>query len=519
MKSPREYGLAEKFQSWRPTQEAALDFLNRSTKRVKALSMPTGSGKGAVYVAKAKESKLPTAIVTDSKALQDLLISEHPGIADLRGRQNYQCKLREEDPEYTCEQGHAAQCPYQGKPDCDASRAEMKAATSYLVVTNYPKWIHNRRFGQGLSHVERVVFDEAHESYNALAKSMQITLHSKEVAEILKMDFPPTHEAHFFSCWREWAQKARIKGDIQLAKWQRDIRDLKRAKTAHVKRYVHLRNLCRHLTVLATANPNNWIVEELSDGRGYQFDPISPARYAEYALLLKVPDITFISATLTPKTLYMVGIKKEDYDYIDFPSDFDPKRCPIYYTPTMPVAYGADLTRLWIKHDQIAGRRRDRNGVTHSVSFDRRDDILAQSRFASSMVTNQKGESTTDAIANFVRQYPGAIFVSPSVGQGFDFAFKAAEWQFISKVPFPPPSKIQEARKERDKEYPFYITGQKLSQIAGRIMRDHKDQGETFIADDQMDWFMRSYKHLTSRAFRQFYQQISVLPPPPERLR
>lgn len=134
------------------------------------------------------------------------------------------------------------------------------------------------------------------------------------------------------------------------------------------------------------------------------------------------------------------------------------------------------------------------------------------------MLVNERGEPATQMVAQHRRNYPGSILVSPSVGQGFDFAFKAAEWQFVAKVPFPPPSKVLQARTALDKEYPFYITWQKLAQTCGRIMRDHLDQGETFIPDDHLQWFMH-YSYLAPKSFSQFFRRVDVLPQPPPRLR
>jgi Rad3-related DNA helicase len=177
-----------------------------------------------------------------------------------------------------------------------------------------------------------------------------------------------------------------------------------------------------------------------------------------------------------------------------------------------------DLSMLWIRLDQIAGARQDRNGLVHTISYARRDEIMSRSRFAGRMFINERGEPATAMVDEFKDHYPGAILVSPSVGQGFDFTGKSAEWQFICKVPFPPPSKVMKARTDRDREYPYYLAMAKFVQMAGRIMRDKTDQGETFIADDHFSWFMPRYRHLAPGWFNAFVKQVSVLPQPPQRL-
>lgn len=506
----------------------AFDFLLTCQKRTKAICAPTGSGKSELVVGSALYSKKPTAIVTHSRALQDQYAKrfEGVGMVDLRGRSNYECLSRPDVIDYTCEHGYAARCPLKGTVHCPASFAEQRASVSWLVCTNYEKWIHSRRYGQGLAHIERVVFDEGHESFNALAKAMQVILSQHEIEEILKIDFPPPHDAEFFGNWREWAAAAREVARTKMLQAEMKLRD-PASKPSWTKLYTHLRNLVRRLSTLATANPNNWIVEEVY--KGYQFDPIQPGRYAESALLLKVPDITIISATLIPKTLFMIGIGQSSFEMRDYPSEFDANRCPIYYVPTMRVDSKApNLGLLWARLDQAGARRRDRNGLVHTISFTRRDEVIAQSRILQEarekdkLFYNEKGEPPTTTIESFEDAYPGAMLVSPSIGQGFDFRYEAAEWQFICKIPFPPPSKVLKARCDEQmggsKDFAHYLAWQKFVQTAGRIMRAHDDQGETIVCDDHLRWFLR-YRYLAPRSFHQFFKEVPVLPPPPERLR
>jgi Rad3-related DNA helicase len=346
---------------------------------------------------------------------------------------------------------------------------------------------------------------------------MQIFLGAHEINDILKIPFPEHHDALFFETWKVWAQVARLKCEEMLASAKAKVHGTGHIPVAWVKAFTHLRNLARRLAILSTAQPNNWVVDELP--KGYLFDPIQPGRYAESALLLGVPDVVIMSATLRPKTLYMTGISKVLFDFKEFPSDFDPKRCPIYYIPTMRVdSRSGDWSMLWIRHDQIAGARQDRNGLVHTVSFANRDQALTRSRFRDHMFINERGEPATHMVEEFKQHYPGAILVSPSVGQGFDFTGKAAEWQLICKIPFPPPSKVLKARTERDREHPYYLAMAKFVQMTGRIMRDKADQGESFICDDHFAWFMPRYRHLAPGWFNAFVREVSVLPQPPQRL-
>jgi Rad3-related DNA helicase len=511
--SPRELGFPEKFDAWRPAQLDALRQLLTSTKRVKAPEASTGFGKTAVYMAYAIITRRPTCFVTESLGLMDQLMEDFKGVGlvDLRGKRRYPCDLK---PDYTCEEGQASRCPKAGTSSCPLSCAEFKAATSPLVVTNYDKWTSARKFGTGMQHFQQVVFDEGHLAVEALGRAMQVVLGDKEMEEI-GVDFLDSDDE--MVDWKKWASVARAVAEQQL-KRAKELVSRHDPKPAWVKKYNHLRNLYRRLCTLASCQPQYWVVDRID--KGYQFDPVRVGRYAESALLLRVPSVVITSATMRPKTLFELGISKDHFDYWEYGSDFSPADCPVYYIPTMKVDKNhPDLTMLWIKHDQIAARRTDRKGIVHTVSFLRADDIRRYSRFSENMLLNARGEASADTVELFKTMRPGTILVSPSVGAGYDFPGKDCEWQFVCKIPFPDSrSKIVRARQEDDKEWGPSRAAQKLSQICGRGARYRGDRCETFIGDMNLDWFLPRYSHLFPRSFHKFFRRIETLPPPPSRL-
>lgn len=514
--TPHACGLPEKFSAWRPAQEDALRRLLATPTRVKALSAPTGFGKTPVYVAWALLSKQPTCFVTESRALQDQLLKdfESIGMVDLRGRANYPCETREE---WSCQEGYAAKCSFKGSALCPASAAEYRAMLSDLIVTNYDKWTSSKRFGRGLAHVTQVVFDEGHLAPDALFRAMQVALHAHELGDI-GVSFLPPRKAEEMVDWVRWAQRARATADDKMKAVVSHMSASPTRRSTLVHQLLHLQQLTRRLSILAAARPEDWVVDELKDG--YVFDPIRAGRYSEGALLVRVPSILLVSATLRPKTLFQLGLPKTEYLFIEYPSDFDPSRCPIYYLPVMRVDVRArSLAPLWACLDQIISRRQDRKGIVHTVSYARRDEVTATSRFIDRMLINERGEAATDTIEDFKKSQPGTILVSPSVGAGFDFPGRECEWQFVCKIPFPDGrSKIHQARQSADPEYGAHQAITKLVQIFGRGMRSAEDRCENFIGDAHLDWFLPRYGHLAPQSFARFFRRIAVLPPPPPRV-
>ena len=509
---PSELGFKD-ITKWRPVQEEMINVIITGQKRVDAMCAPTGAGKSHSMIAGALLSGQNTCIVTSTKGLQDqyMRIGKPLGMTDLRGRRNYSCDMKEGA---TCEEGYNARCPYKGTVACECSQAEIRAATSRLVVTNYDKWCAARRFGQGMDHFTQVIFDEGDESVEALCRTMQVILNHKEIEDNLKLDFPVGADDDF-GTWKCWASAAKGVAEVAMIAAQARISGLSDPKLSWVRHFTHMRNLFRRLSTLAAASPKDWIVEQIEDG--YQFDPIRPARYAEAALLLRVPRIIFVSATLRPKTMFMCGLPKEAFDFCEFNSDFDPARCPIYYVPTMRVdARTPDRSLLWMRLDQWLARRQDRKGLIQTTSYQYQKEVQQFSRFSDRMLLNERGEPTTRIIEQYLQSAPGTSLVSPSVGRGYDFKGDAARYNVILKLPFEPPSKILKAREEDDREYRPYKTFQKLVQQLGRDMREKEDWSERAIFDDHYSWFGPRYGHLAPRSFHAFVRTTSILPQPPK---
>jgi Rad3-related DNA helicase len=515
--TPIECGLSEKFTSWRTNQETMIDvMITQSAKRFVALSAPTGSGKSPAYIAYALLSGRPTCVVTNSKGLQSQLMDDFAscGMVDIRGRSNYQCALRDD---YSCSEGYAARCPYKGSINCPSSQAEMRASSSSLVVTNYDKWISCSRSTDGwLSHFEQIVLDEGHDAPDALARAMQFVITPDDVEKVLELEYP-MRTAEFGS-WKGWACGAKVVAEEKMKDWERRLNSEMSPKASWIKQLLHLRRLVKRLSVIATGRYDNWVVEEVE--RGFQFDAVRLGQYAEGILFLGKKKIVVVSATLRPKTMHMLGLRKDAFDFYEFDSDFDSSRCPIYYIPTMRVdARVKDLGMLWVRLDQIMSRRTDRKGIIDPISFARRDEVMKASRHVGRMITNQRGESITHVLETFRSAAPGTVLVSPSVGTGYDFPGSQCEWQFICKVPFPDGrAKIQQARQNDDKEYGPYGAMQTLVQFFGRGMRSKQDRCEGFISDDHLQWFLPRYRHLAPKSFHSHFRMVSTVPPPPEAL-
>jgi len=513
--SPQDLGLPAKFQRWRPYQEDAILSAASSQKRFVAQAQPCGSGKSTCYVSQAILQGYRVAVLTSTKGLQDQLRGDFStlGMTDIRGRSNYPCHM---SPGMTCEDGAHAGCRSNGTAGCTYTCAHKVAKTAPFVVTNYAYWMLQHKFGEGLGNFDLLVLDEAHNAPEEICSVMSVSITSREVYRMLRADFPADGSSiGTRSAWAgELLPAARVECD-RLSEFAKSR--IGGVSLAEVRELREWQSLVSKLETLAEAK-GEWEAEAINGG--YKIDPVWASQYADI-LFQKVPHVLMVSATVVPKTLDLLGLAKEDYDYQEYPSTFPPRRSPLIYIPTVRVTHKWQpwMMELWLDRiDQVIGRRLDRKGIIHTVSYDRRNTILERSKYSEYMMSHSTGDAVQQVEA-FRASEPPSILVSPAMATGWDFPGTDCEYQLVVKVPYPDcRSRVMRARVKADPEYQNYVTSQALVQSCGRGMRSADDSCENICIDDMVRVIMATCGDLLPGWFRKLYRRSDTLPEPPPRL-
>lgn len=536
--NPVDCGLPDKFSAgWRKGQAEAVVRALDSPKRFVVLGMPTGFGKSLVYMATGTLDD-PMVVLTSTKGLQSQLITDFAshGLVDIRGMSNYICREAEHGQLFTtpgratsCDEGACLsgwQC-HLSSSGCDYFDAQRWAKSSHCVVTNYAYWMAVNGRAQGtraesgppLGPRGRLVLDEAHAAVDELGDHLAVELGNWEIEGVLGTNWPSDTTLEE---WRTWARTLSIAAYSLIDEISRDVRRGTGINGRNLGRLRELRNLERKLNTIANGK-GQWVHEASRDRRGrrvVRFDPVWPGEYAESALFVSTPKVVLTSATIRPKTLELLGIQEQDYEFIEYPSAFDIRRRPFIWCPTVRVRYDMDSgsARMWVaKIDNIIRSRQDRKGIIHTVSYARRDYLLRYSEFSNRFVVHDSGK-IQDCVAEFKRMPAkcGAVLVSPSLSTGFDFPDDECRYQIIGKVPFPDSrSLVLQARQERDKDFFAYVAAQNIVQMAGRGMRSSDDWCETIIVDDNWQWFYSKYRRFMPRWFTVACTKSSSVAPPP----
>lgn len=535
--SPAEYGLPEKFTSWRSSQFDAINRTVDSPQRFVCLCAPTGWGKSLYYMAAAKMSGMRTVILTSTKGLQDQLKRDFDTIsADIRGMQNYPCSIATEFgfPAYTkvadapCQAG--AHCLLRGG-GCGYFDSYREAQQADIVVTNYQCWFYDRHKKKGHLRTERpvdmLVIDEAHESMTELAGYLEVGL---ERRHCLSMGVTWPNSGYSQEQWQQWGAHWRTQMEERQKDLEESIQQLEKGRGAArqlMQEIKEVKKLGKELAKVADM-VGQWVIEEVDVGNGtmagVKFDPLWPREYAERVLFRDVGKVVLVSATARPKTAHLLGIGDTEMAFEEYPSSFPVERRPVIHVPTVRVNYNTerdDSAMMWLlrRMDQLISRRLDRKGLIHTVSYKRARFVKDNSQYADRMLIHGS-DNRAEVVEKFRRSGPGTILVSPSVDTGYDFPGPECEYMLLLKLPFPDTrDAVMKARSREDKDYGAYLTAQTLQQMTGRGMRSEDDMCECLILDDNIGWFLGKYRHFFNKWWTEsFWIQKNGLPDPLDKL-
>lgn len=532
-------------QTGQEVQLEVIEFAAYCDKRFAAVSAPTGFGKQLIALSLMKLLGARSVALTGTKGLQDQYKrdGEQYGLCDVRGRGNYQCG---DFANLDCRGGVSVGCRYTNGRGCEYERVKQKARNAESVSANYAYWLAVNDKATGLERgeeeaalfgenpVELLILDEAHEAPQILSDYLACRVYEGELRKWIGDDVKRMSDDI-----QEW--KTALKNEQVVENLRAEIRTMgmelahlgKRATKEHVVELHKLEGTLQKAERISGMQ-DDWVCEKREGtrwGRQWNFDVIWPGRYAEQYLFCGVEKIVVMSATLRPKTMSLLGVGREDYEFREWQRIFPANRHPIYSIPAR--VDGKDVRvdrrttdqqlRAWVDHiDLIIDMRLDRKGIIQTVSYDRQKFFMEHSRHAGIMMGNTQdpeSDSAAEAAERFKKMPAPCLLVSPSFNTGWDFPGDSCEFIVICKVPFKPNrGKVQKAREERDKQYGAYQAMIELVQGAGRGMRSAEDRCEVFLCDGHVSWFLNQNKALAPDWFVKGVRRVMEVPKAPEKL-
>ena len=516
--APNLMGMPSKYIQWRPNQSAAVEEIMSSQSPFVTQIAPTGSGKSLQYATAAHTAFNRAVILTSTKGLMRQLENDFSeiGLVAVKGKNSYMCTA--ENDGSRCDEGPCNagfKCKYQDQGGCPYYDAVAAARVSPLIVTNYAFWMTYNKYAQKLPTPDLLVCDEAHDLPQLVSDFLTSKI-NRQHPLIWSILTPPANEKTIsVERWAEWADSMLRPVRDRVNSLRKYIKDNDGASKTVRRELKTLTALLKNLLTMADMNSQDWVMDV--NDHHLEFAPIWPKDYTQDVLFLDSKKVLLTSATVCQKTTQMLGIPKELNQISEFPHSFPVQNRMLTFIPTVRLNIHAsklDIREWTSKIDQIIRPRLDRKGLIHTVSYERRNFVMAQSEYSKFMVSHDTGDIIR-SITRFKKADPPLIMVSPSMTTGVDLPYDDCRYQIIGKVPYPDMrNKIVKARLTEDSEYGAYIACQQLVQAVGRGTRSRNDWCENFIIDNSIRWIMKDYKHFMPNWFLTSYQKSNTIPKP-----
>lgn len=482
---PYDYGLP--YNTWRPNQQEIIDKAVTSSSKIVVINAPTGSGKSGVAVGAMNVIGGRGAVLTSTKALEAQYIAEHK-LANVHGRANYFCHSY-------------LDCATGGIYGCDDPCAYMSDLTKCLssgvkFTTNYSYYLRKQRANNGLSTLDSLVADEAHDLPNILTDLMKVELSNDELDKFDADSFESINE------WAAWAGRVAV----SIVEELEDTEDPER-------KFLLERDLERFSTL--SGADKYWAVDRVDDA--IIFQPASPLRYTGW-LTNTTDKLILMSASVVPLTMDLLGIR--DYEYLTMPSSFPKENAPVYAVGDVVCHYemtDEDRKEQLSYIDNIIRTRLHKKGIIHAVSYDRAMWLKRHSKYGQYMLVHRPGGQQIQwAVERFKKRDAPCILVSPAVTTGYDFPGKQCEYQILMKIPYQNHTVRENLHRLRDKysrDWKWYDVTLNLEQMCGRHIRRHDDVGETFIVDASIRNFLARNSRMFSTRWLECYKDCGLVIP------
>ena len=496
------------------------------------IEAPTGVGKSAIGACVAFWSKNEVDTGKDAKSyylvtqkmLQRQLENDVniytdwcSGGASVSAALNYACPEHENcglsaRKKGVCSVKRSGGCPYVA--------AKQKFLESPLGITNYNFFFSAKQYTQDILERSVIVLDECHNLEGQIVKYNEGSVDSKTIEKYaLSLELPTFEDGGAYVNWLE-KEYAPALSEVIMALVDVSEDDQEKSKLL----FDADQHVCKiNRTIgLYRKNVGQWIYweEEAEDPdnrskkmRTCFFRALKASPFYKDMIGSIAPIRIHLSAYPGEKSVYCnsLGLKQEEVAWISLPSTFDPKKRQIlsYAVGSMASKDKAETLPVIIKMvEKILSKKKDR-GIIHCGSYDIGRAIYKALKFSEHgdrLLFPEKAADRDEAVETHAKT-EGAVIISPSMIEGFDFKDDLARWQIIAKVPYMYLGDAQIAcRAKQEPEWYKMRAVMNIIQAAGRVCRNENDYGTTYILDSD---FKKLY-YSQSGMFPQWFKDAVI---------
>lgn len=455
------------------------------------------------------------AILTVTKNLQDQYQKDFTDLNLLKGKSNYVCEY---DNSFEVDNAPCIGDKGLKKTCWDCNRclyynARNESISNKIGLFNYSVWLSMMPQAR---RKEVLICDEASELENIIIDHFTFSVDYETLEKLLSVKKYQRVPSEIPSEAYKWLLKLNetLKEEIELIKENPKKKDKFRLRG--------LANLQESITRVSdnwgrngeNSNSVEYIVEKVAADKfnpnvkeGVIFVPFKANKLAN-RLFETVERVILLSATFIDhrKEMSDLGIGKDDYEYIEAPSAFDPEKSPIRTVGKYPLTYKEVDTNLPKVIDEILlkilDKHKDEKGLIHTVSF-KITKAIQERVFNKRLLFREGGVTNEKLIEEHIENSDPTVMVSPSMSHGVDLKGDLGRFQVIMKVPYLPLSSKRIKRLSKE-DYQWYVnrTLSTIVQMSGRCTRNESDEAVTYILDGSVVTLLKRNWNKLPKFFR-----------------
>jgi len=426
-------------------------------------------------------------VLTVTKSLQEQYHTLFKDATLLKGKQNYVCEV---DDDFDCDLAPCLLTPSilgdcKAEHKCPMLNARRDALKSRFGVFNYSSYLTLPDF---LKRRQFIVCDEASELEDELVKHYSCDIEYSKI-NLSELSIEKLYTNINGDSYR-WLTDLSLALKEKIRESENDFRKNRKNKRIMIGQMVKHRYY-KNLHDKVNSVLQNWYkaeyITEITKDKA-TFTPLYVNMLAQD--FFKWGDtVILMSATLIDSELFAqtLGIKKDEYVYIEVDSAFDPEKSPIYIDSKTKLNYrnmDALLPNLIKKAIMICDNFALDKGIIHTHTFKITDALLKSIKGKTRYLVREAG-ITNEAILNehYFRD-DGTVLISPSLGFGTDLRDKFGRFSIIMKTPYLPlgSERIKRLASKNQSWYEMKALVC-LVQMCGRTTRKKDDHTDTFILD------------------------------------
>ncbi len=479
---------------------------------------PTGFGKTAVGATLCRWMSTPSVdplmqpggyILVVQKALQDQIANDLGRF----GTGGFSAELIKSAIEYACPSykfcGLALKpCKARKAGTCPYRNAKERFLASALGVTNYAYFLTDAAYVKSMLPRKMLVLDEAHNLEKTLTSLVGIEI-SEETLE--HTDPKLAEELTCLSKNRadfiDWLGERylpdvheRVLVMAELASdGESSVEDAIAANNAK-QEYERVSVAYQRLR----SNPEGWVYwhdrNDNTNNLTILCKPIDVGPYF-HDYFDRFPKRVFMSAFIGRKDVFC---RQLDLDpalvaHYRVSSDFDKERRPIHILNAGSLSKSnreENLPKVLNVVIKIAQQQPERGVIhTHSYAFANAVADALRGAGMAARVTYPDNVNDREAALEHHAITEGSILISPSLFEGFDFAYDLCRWQIVLKCQFASMGdEVVKARMKRDREWYRMETLKSFIQTCGRGMRAKDDSCITYALDSDISRMLSDTK-------------------------